>query len=72
MPPEKKVYGFPPDYCQLCNVPLIDTAVDGRITRQGAWVWMCELCADLHGSGFGPGRGQLYEKEKDGWVKKLG
>ena len=68
---KKKVWtGTPPHRCNLCNEKIETRFVDGR-TVHGPWAFMCEECHEGFGGGvgLGLGKGQLYEKQGDEWVK---
>jgi hypothetical protein len=69
-----KWIGPVPKNCQLCNCPITDTFVDGRHNlphRGGIWAYMCALCHNKHGFGFGQGNAQIYTKQADGSFKKV-
>jgi hypothetical protein len=60
-----------PEKCDVCHSKVEDTFVDGKTVR-GPWGIMCLGCHDEWGVGFGLGRGQMYAKAKDGFVKVKG
>lgn len=46
--------------CDLCSKNLDGlNYIDGKCCR-GGWATMCESCHEIYGSGFGTGKGQLY------------
>lgn len=63
--------GEPPTHCQLCNTKIEDDFVDGRVGGCG-WSIMCSFCALAHGIGLGIGKGQLYTRINNGFVKVQG
>ena len=63
--------GDNPDICQLCSTKIEDVFVDGK-TQGGPWVVMCTVCALSKGVGLGIGKGQLYEKKAETFVKIKG
>lgn len=69
-------YGYPPPKCQLCNEPITDLVIDGRIyfQQRTTWAWTCPTCYGLSGVGFGTGKGQLYalNTEDGNWIKIKG
>lgn len=60
-----------PDKCNLCQTKIEDHFVDGKI-KNGPWAIMCAFCALAHGVGLGVGKGQLYKKAEDTFVKVQG
>lgn len=56
--------------CNLCEEPIDDCFIDGRM-RRGSWAIMCLPCHALDGVGLGEGRGQLYRKQDDGKFLKV-
>jgi len=54
-----------PKTCDLCGQPVFDTFIDGR-TSEGFWAIMCKKCHVSKGMGLGPGRGQLYCRNRGG------
>jgi hypothetical protein len=61
--------GSPPVNCDICHKPFGDSFTDGA-TTMGPWGNMCSSCFTKFGVGLGTGRGQRYEKQKDGrWLK---
>jgi hypothetical protein len=61
--------GTPPEKCELCGRPIVDTFVDGK-TVYGPWSNMCLPCHNQYGIGLGTGHGQKYQKQNDGtWLK---
>lgn len=63
--------GTPPDTCDLCQTPIEEVFVDGK-TIHGPWGIMCPVCALSEGVGLGEGRGQLYIKAGELFVKSKG
>lgn len=70
---ESKSYwqGAIPQACQICNTPLTTQFVDGA-TVFGSWAYMCKECHSDNGYGLGTGRGQLYIKKGNQFVKEQG
>src|SRR5512140_322292 len=54
-------FGTVPEKCDLCNTPITDTFIDGRVFHLGSWAIMCPACYKLRGTGLGTGIGQKYE-----------
>jgi hypothetical protein len=64
--------GQSPTRCEICKRSIEETFVDAA-TLQGPWMVLCLRCHECHGRGFGPQRGQLYERQPDGqWLKLEG
>lgn len=59
-----------PDTCDICQYSLSDRKfmVDGEVRGTGAWANMCADCFVTFGTEIGPGSGQLYQKDPDGWL----
>lgn len=58
-----------PHRCEICKCSIGDIFTD-TATLQGPWMILCLRCHAIHGRGFGPQRGQLYERQPDGqWLK---
>ena len=51
--------------CDFCKKICKDSLIDGK-TIHGPWAVMCPSCFEKYGIGLGLGKGQLYEKNKDG------
>jgi hypothetical protein len=71
---EKKVYwlGLVGEYCHMCDREFGKVMYDCQ-TRAGPWSNMCHACWKWNGKPLGLGRGQKYEKQKDGrWLKVAG
>lgn len=57
--------GPDPSKCDQCRVSLKGKPfVDGR-TRIGVRAILCMDCHVVHGLGLGPGKGQLYSKDRE-------
>jgi hypothetical protein len=54
--------------CDICGSALKTQFVDGKTTF-GPWGMLCPECHKKHGVGLGTGKGQLYEKQGNDWVK---
>ncbi len=65
---KKYWFGKTPKKCDLCGRPITNNFVDGR-TRQGPFAIMCLLCHATAGVGLGLGKGQLFKKDQEGFVK---
>lgn len=64
--------GKAPVHCDVGGEPIATLFVDGR-TVMGPWGNMCMTCHKKFGSGVGVGKGQMYEKQRDGrWLKIQG
>lgn len=64
--------GSTPEACDLCHQPFGNKMIDGK-TRFGPWGNMCPSCYKKYGVGLGLGRGQEYERQKNGkWLKVAG
>jgi hypothetical protein len=58
--------------CDICNGAIKAEFIDGATTR-GPWASMDPKCHRLFGRGFGPGRGQRYQRQADGrWLRVEG
>lgn len=70
----KKVwFGTDPKECDICEGPITDEFVDGKLRGQVAWGVLCPGCHKKHGVGLGLGKGQKYQKAPDGsWPKVEG
>jgi len=63
-------YIAPPEVCDVCKSPITDKFVDGSLrTYCGQWANVCIPCHEKHGSGLGTGRGQLYQRQGEDFVK---
>jgi hypothetical protein len=59
-----------PTDCELCHRELDTAFVDGKTDLEhGPWACMCLPCHERHGVGFGPGRGQLYERQGEEFLR---
>jgi hypothetical protein len=63
--------GLTPSECDICGVVIVDVFIDGK-TVQGFWSIMCLRCHEIYGVGLGAGRGQLYRRSSNRWVKAAG
>ena len=61
-----------PTSCQICEQPITESFIDGRLRGTGSWAIMCPDCHSDHGIGIGTGRGQLYERAGLNWNKTEG
>lgn len=71
----KEVYwiGDVPSKCELSDLPIDTLFIDGRIPGRTAWANMHPVTFEKLGGEFGLGRGQLYQKQKNGrWLKIAG
>lgn len=66
--PPKFWSGDPPDKCEFGGEPITDVFIDGK-TIMGPWASMCPKCHLTYGTGLGMGKGQMYQKQGDVWVK---
>jgi hypothetical protein len=60
-----------PERCDVCSVPLAGELffLDGRLRANPVWANMCADCSVYQAEGIGWGKGQLYQKERDGrWL----
>lgn len=65
-------YINPPSHCDICNKEIKEGFIDGG-TIWGPWANMCPECFGKVGIGLGTGRGQKYQKDKEGnYVKVAG
>ena len=62
--------GEPPTKCDICKCKIGGQFVDG-VTRFGPWGNMCLFCHTHDGRGLGTGRGQHYQRQRDGRWKKV-
>ena len=67
----KKWLGPVPTRCDVCCAQIDDAFIDGR-TVYGPWANMCCACHSQIGIGLGTGKGQMYERNDDTWVKVTG
>lgn len=60
-------------HCDLCrrDFESVKFMIDGSI-EGGPWACMCSLCFMQLGTGFGVGKGQLYEHTQEGWLQTSG
>ena len=61
----------PPAQCDVCKANITEEFVDG-MTVYGPWANMCMSCFNIIGIGLGTGRGQLYRKHDDKFIKEEG
>ncbi len=59
-----------PIKCALCGFTQYKYFVFGVVLGD-SWKIMCPTCHDLKGIGFGPQRGELYEKTAGNWIQIL-
>ncbi len=64
----KKWVGSEIEDCDICNKKIEKFFIDGNIAG-GGWAIMCRDCHRNLGVGLGIGRGQLYQRINDEWVK---
>jgi hypothetical protein len=64
----------PPTYCDLCRRAFKDDKfmIDGGVQDARYWACMCESCFHLRGRAIGWGHGQLYMRDKKGWLLVAG
>jgi hypothetical protein len=78
--PVKKWMGSTPDTCNICGVKLEYAFVDGRVAQVDldgcitayGWAMVCPECHERHGLGLGTGKGQMYGKVENDWIKLEG
>lgn len=61
-----------PDKCQLCFRKITDKFIDGKVAVSRVWAIMCFGCHEIHGVGFGVGKGQKYVKKDELFEKVEG
>ena len=70
----KQWLGSIPEACDICEEPLIEEFIDGRLRQHGSWAIMCLACHAASGVGLGIGRGQHYQRVAEGdeakWIKQ--
>jgi len=61
-----------PNLCDICGKRIIDVFIDGKTF--GPWAILCPKCFERHGTGLGPGKGQMYIKvlEENECKRKFG
>ena len=69
--PERCWMSDPPTKCDLCHTPIVSYFVDGA-TKHGPWAIMCDACYNHDGCGLGTGRGQVYARKGEKWIKVAG
>jgi HNH endonuclease len=64
----------PPTHCDLCRKTLANEKymIDGAVKGLGAWACMCAACFAERGQRIAWGAGQLYQRDKDGWLEVAG
>lgn len=64
----------PPTDCELCRKSLADEKymIDGAVRGARGWACMCGACFLERGEKIGWGHGQLYLREKEGWLEVAG
>lgn len=68
---KKKIYYTnAPEICDICKCSLADEKfmIDGEIKDCGVWANMCADCFHMYGVKIGWGYGQLYKRDKNGWL----
>ncbi|WP_421567340.1 endonuclease NucS domain-containing protein [Stenotrophomonas sp. PD6] len=70
----KKYFSGASEYCDICGCSLAEEKymVDGSISGEGAWGFMCADCFHTHGTRIGWGFGQLYLNTNEGWLLVAG
>lgn len=56
--------------CDFCKKECAHILIDGK-TIYGPWAVMCHECYNEYGVGLGVGKGQLYEKNKNGVFEQI-
>jgi hypothetical protein len=69
---KKEWIGSAPKACDLCKKVIDNEFIDGVISSVMCWAIMCRKCHAEEGSGIGQGRGQVYQKEGNRFVKVAG
>ena len=67
----KEWLGPVPTHCDVCGTQINDVFIDG-CTVFGPWANMCCECHSQIGVGLGTGKGQMYERDNESWVKVAG
>lgn len=65
----------PPDQCAFCKADVAHRKyyVDGKLKGNAMWANMCSRCFHAKGEGIGWGRGQLYQRQRNGdWIMVAG
>jgi hypothetical protein len=64
----------PPEYCDLCGKSFEKEKymIDGAIKGTRGWACMCAECFLENGRKIGCGDGQLYLRDKEGWLEVAG
>lgn len=59
-----------PDECDICKCSFDGEKymIDGGIHNHTAWACMCADCFNAFGEGIALGKGQLYMRDKKGWL----
>jgi len=60
--------GGTPDRCEISGEEITDRFVDGA-TKYGPWAIMHPDTHATLGCGLGEGKGQMYQKVGDSWIK---
>ena len=58
--------------CEVCDAPIQESFVDGRLRSSGRWCKMCLACHRYFGIGLGIGNGQKYnyDKKMSLWIQE--
>ncbi|WP_162826252.1 endonuclease NucS domain-containing protein [Burkholderia sp. IDO3] len=67
----KRYFYGAPDDCDVCGDSLEDEKymIDGAVAGNGSpWGCMCAACFVFGGGAIGPGKGQLYLRDENGWL----
>lgn len=66
---QSKYYTNPPDTCDICKEPLKNRRfmIDGKVRGHSAWACMCSDCFLAVGEEITWGKGQLYQRDPQGW-----
>jgi hypothetical protein len=59
--------------CDLCEQPFADARfmIDAHL-KEDIGACVCAVCFAAHGIGLGLGKGQLYERTREGWLLVAG
>lgn len=66
---KKKWLSRIPKQCDICKGGISDSFVDGKVGAGGGWAIMCLSCHADWGNDLGIGRGQIYQKQGEEFIK---
>ena len=66
----KQYGGNPPEVCDLCQKPIANVFIDGKVRGHG-WANMCKACYTQYGVPLGTGGGQEWWRDPDGNFYKI-